>query len=276
MPLVIPRTGKPGSTTLMIAIVNANYEIAALLLDKGADPNTMNLGWTPLHHLTFVRKPGQGSTGPGPTGSGTVTSLELARKLVAHGADVNARMTQRAPGGVVGVTALNMKGATPFLMASRSADVALMRLLAELGADPRLPNDEGSTPLIVAAGVGTHSPAENPGSEDEVLEAVKLALELGNDIDATDINGNTAMHGAAFKQVPAVVQDLADRGAKSTSGTGKMPRVDAASPGRRCFQGRHVQISPADSRSTAPGHDGRGSFHMLEPEASVMPSSGAR
>ena len=93
-------------------------------------------------------------------------------------------MTQKAPGGVVGVTALNMKGATPFLMASRSADVPLMRLLAELGADPRLPNEEGSTPLIVAAGVGTHSPGEDPGSEDEVLEAVKLALELGNDIDA--------------------------------------------------------------------------------------------
>src|SRR5262249_50723651 len=92
----------------------------------------------------------------------------------------------------------------------RSADAAA----AELGADPRLPNDEGSTPLIVAAGVGTHSPAEDPGSEEEVLEAVKLTLELGNDIDESDSNGNTAMHGAAFKQVPAVAQYLAQRGAR--------------------------------------------------------------
>jgi ankyrin repeat protein len=208
--LVVTRSTGRGASALVVAVGNAHYEIAALLLDRGADPNAAAQGWTALHQLTWVRRPGQGSTGPAPAGSGSMTSLDLVRTLAAHGANLNARMTQRAQ---VGVTALNMIGATPFLMAARSADARLMRLLAELGADPRLPNQDGSTPLIVAAGVGTHSPGEDPGSEAEVLEAVRVALELGNDINAVDNNGNTAMHGAAYKQVTSVVPFLAEQGA---------------------------------------------------------------
>jgi ankyrin repeat protein len=214
------KRGRPGaggsevaaraSSALVLAVANAHYEIAALLLDRGADPNAAAQGWTALHQVTWVRKPGQGSTGPGPSGSGSVSSLDLVRKLAQHDADLNARMTSRAQ---VGVTALNMIGATPFLMAARSADAPLMRLLADLGADTRLPNQDGATPLIVAAGLGTHSPGEDPGTEAEVLEAVKVALALGNDINAVDNNGNTAMHGAAYKQVPSVVDFLAASGA---------------------------------------------------------------
>jgi len=65
----------------------------------------------------------------------------------------------------------------------------------------------------VAAGVGTSSAPEDPGTESEVVEAVTLALDLGNDINAVDIYGETAMHGAAYKQVPAAVRLLAERGA---------------------------------------------------------------
>jgi ankyrin repeat protein len=200
----------PGASALVVAAGNAHYEIAALLLDRGADPNAAAQGWTALHQITWVRKPGQGSTGPSPGGSGSLSSLDLVRRLAAHGADLNARMTQRAQ---VGVTALNMIGATPFLMAARSADAALMRLLAQLGADPKLANQDGSTPLIVAAGVGTHSPGEDPGTDDEVKEAVAVALELGNDVNAVDKNGNSALHGAAYKQVPSLVPYLVSRGA---------------------------------------------------------------
>jgi ankyrin repeat protein len=198
----------PGSSALVVAVANAHFELAAFLLDKGANPNAAAQGWTALHQITWVRKPGQGSTGPGPAGSGAMSSLALVRKLVEKGAEPNARMTQRAQ---VGVTALNMIGATPFLMAARSADAPLMRLLSSLGADARLPNQDDTTPLMVAAGVGTHSPGEDPGSEAEVLEAVQVALEFGNDPNAVDKNGNTAMHGAALKQVTSVVPFLAAR-----------------------------------------------------------------
>lgn len=83
-----------------------------------------------------------------------------------------------------------------------------------LGADPLLTNEDNTTPLMVAAGLGTYSPGEDPGTDSEGLEAVKVAFELGNDVSAVNKDGDTAMHGAAYKQFPSVVQFLADKGAK--------------------------------------------------------------
>ena len=140
-----------------------------------------------------------------------MSSLELVKKLVARGANVNARMTKRAN---LNNTRLNELGATPFLLAALTADAELMRTLAALGADPLLPNAENSTPLMVAAGLATRSPGEDAGTESEVLEAVQVALDLGADINAVDNNGETAMHGAAYKNLPKVVKFLAAKGAK--------------------------------------------------------------
>lgn len=204
------RTDPNGPTALGIAITNAHYELAAVLLDAGADPNTTWRGYGPLHAITWVRKPGAGSNNPVPMGSGTMDSLQLVRKLVEQGADVNARMTARSGAAR---TVLNMRGATPFLLAARTADAELMRLLAELGADPLLANEDNTTPLMVAAGIGVQAPGEDPGTESEVSEAVKVALELGNDVNAVDKRGDTAMHGAAYKHVPAVVPLLVKNGA---------------------------------------------------------------
>lgn len=200
-----------GINLFLIAVQNAHFELAARLLDRGVDPNTAPQGWTALHQLTWVRKTGiAGSNDPPPVGSGNVSSLELARKLVEHGADVNARVTSRPPAGI---TRLDFIGGTPFLLACRTADVEYMRLLVELGADPLLPNRDNSTPLMVAAGLGTASPDEDPGTEAEVLEAVKLALELGGDLNAVDDLGETVMHGAAYKHGPSVVRYLYEAGA---------------------------------------------------------------
>src|SRR5205814_10521237 len=107
-------------------------------------------------------------------------------------------------------------GATPFLMAAGTADAALMRLLVELGADPALGNVDNCTPLMAATGVGVGGAAadETAGTEPEVLEAAQLALDLGADVNAVDANGETAMHGAAYKNLPKVVQFLANKGAK--------------------------------------------------------------
>jgi uncharacterized protein len=202
---------RPGNSALHLAVVNGHFELAAMLLDAGADPNAEGPGYTVLHIISIVRKPGGGDNDPAPRGSGTMTSLELVKKLAKHGANLNARMTRRVR---LGLTSLNTLGATPFLMAARSADAELMRTLASLGADPAIPNADNSTPLIAAAGLGTRSPGEDAGTESEVLEAVQVALDLGNDINAVDKNGETAMHGAAYKNLPAVVQLLADRGAR--------------------------------------------------------------
>ncbi|MFN3326237.1 MAG: ankyrin repeat domain-containing protein [Bryobacteraceae bacterium] len=201
---------RPGSTALHLAVGNAHYELAAMLLEAGADPNANEPGYTPLHVVTWIRKPGVGDNDPAPEGSGEMTSIEFVKKLKEHGADLNARMTKRIG---VGLTRLNTVGATTFLLAARTGDAELMRELAALGADPLLPNADNSTPLIVAAGLGTRSPGEDAGTEEEVVEAVKAALELGNDIDAVDDNGETAMHGAAYKNLPRVVEVLAEYGA---------------------------------------------------------------
>jgi ankyrin repeat protein len=198
-------------SALDLAISNGHFELAAMLLDAGANPNAVGPGWTPLHTITWVRKPGTGTNDPAPEGSGNIDSLEIVKRLAAHGANLNARMTKRTN---FGSSALNMTGATPFLMAARTGDAELMRLLAKLGADPSLTTNEKTTPLMAAAGVGTRSPGEDAGTETEALEAVKVALELGNDVNAVDAKGETAMHGTAYKQFPAVARFLIDHGAK--------------------------------------------------------------
>jgi uncharacterized protein len=205
------RVPPAGASALLLAVTNGHFELAAHLVDAGADVNAALPGYTPLHAITAVRKPGVGDNDPGPEGSGTMSSLELVEKLVASGADVNARMTKRAN---LTNTRLKEVGATPFLLAAQVADAELMRKLAELGADPFITNLDHSTSLMVAAGLATRSPGEDAGTETEVLEAVQVALELGADVNAVDINGETAMHGAAYKNLPKVVKLLASKGAK--------------------------------------------------------------
>ncbi|MFN7925954.1 MAG: ankyrin repeat domain-containing protein [Bryobacteraceae bacterium] len=206
-----PRLAAHRTSALVLAGDECAFRPRRDLLDAGADPNAAATGYTALHVIPTVRKPGVGDNDPAPYGSGKLNSLDMVKKLVAKGANINARMTKRVN---FGLTAINTNGATPFFLAARTADAELMRLLASLGADPKIPNENNSTPLIAAAGLGTRSPGEDSGTEPEVMEAVQVALELGNDIDAVDDNGETAMHGAAYKNLPAVVELLAAKGAK--------------------------------------------------------------
>jgi uncharacterized protein len=203
-----------GTSPLMMAVENGHFELAIALVAAGADPNDQRSGFTPLHAVSWVRKPDASDGGdPPPIGSGRLTSLQFVRALVERGANVNARLNKGAPRPPESATMLGTEGATPFLMAADRADVPLMRELVKLGADPSLPNADGSTPLMAAAGLGTANPLEEAGTEAEALEATKVLLDLGADINAVDKNGDTAMHGAAYGNFPAIVQLLADRGA---------------------------------------------------------------
>jgi ankyrin repeat protein len=239
-------TPDSGVNAFLLAAGNAHFELAARLLDRGADPNAAPRGWTALHQVSWVRKAGiAGSNDPAPEGSGSMTSLEFVRVLVSRGADVNARVARRPPAGV---TRLNMIGATPLLLAARTADAELMTLLVELGGDPALTNEDGTSLLMVAAGVGTAAPGEDPGTEPEVLAAVALAMKLGGDVNAVDKNGETAMHGAAAKHAPSVVRYLAGAGARQE--VWNRPNKEGFTP-LRITEGIHRSMSIISSPATA-------------------------
>ena len=203
-----------GTSPLLMAVHNGHFELAVALVDAGADPNDQRTGFTALHAVTWVRRPDASDVGdPPPIGSGRLTSLQFVRALVERGANVNARLEKEAPKAPYAATMLKTDGSTPFLMAADRADIPLMRELLKLKADPLLSNADNTTPLMAAAGLGTANPLEEAGTEAEALEAVQMLLELGADVNAVDSNGDTAMHGAAYGNFPAIVQLLADRGA---------------------------------------------------------------
>jgi len=200
---------------LTLAVQNAHFELAIALIDAGADPNDVRTGFTPLHMMAGVRKPDSSdiSDPAPPAGSGRLSSADFVREIVKRGANVNFRLPKGTPKQPNTSSSIGSEGATPFLFAADREDVPLMRLLLELGADPLLPNFNGTTPLMAAAGVGTAEPQEEAGEESEALEAVKLLLDLGADVNTVDKNGDTAMHGAAYNISPLVVKLLGERGA---------------------------------------------------------------
>jgi ankyrin repeat protein len=200
-------------TPLLMAVENGHLEIAINLVKAGANPNDQRAGYAALHAISWVRKPdhGEGEDGqPPPDGSGSLNSIQFVREIIGLGADVNLRM----PNSRGGLGVLNRTGASPFLMAARTADLQLLQCLHQLGADPEIPTDDGVTPLIAAAGLGTLAAGEVAGTEAEVLETLEWLVRIGQDVNAVDRNGETAMHAAAYKNLPRVVQFLADHGAK--------------------------------------------------------------
>ena len=194
-----------GTSMLMLAAMNQNYESAAVLLEHGADPNAAVDGFTVLHQIARVRRWTRGFNLPGPEHRDGLSSLDLARKLAAHGADVNVPQTGRDA------------GTTPFLLATKALDLPYMQTLLELGADPKRKADDGTTAVMVAAGVGQGqgSAGAAPGSVEEAIAALKLTLEIGGGT-VNDVNSRneTPMHGAMYRGGSLVLIDfLVERGA---------------------------------------------------------------
>jgi ankyrin repeat protein len=200
-----------GMSALVLAVYNAQYDFAKALLDLGADPDAAGNGWTALHQVVWTRNPNLGRNPPFPVPLGDLDAFDLVRALAAAGANLDARQTGEPRDGNRNV--LNRIGSTPFLQAAKVADAAMMQLLVDLGADPSLVTEEGATPLMAAAGVGIWKIGENPGTNDEALEAVELAWKLGNDVNAADIHGDTALHGAIHRGAGNIVQFLVEKGA---------------------------------------------------------------
>jgi ankyrin repeat protein len=208
-----PPDAKP-TNALLLAVENGHFELAAALLGAGADANGRPAGFTALHAITWVRKPIRGDGNPPPMGSGRLTSLDMVQELIAHGAEVDARLER----GESEAGRFTTTGSTPFLLAARASDVPLMKLLVELGADCRISNADKCTPLLAAAGVGALGDGdETAGTEEEAMEAARWLLELGADVNEIDDNGETVMHGAAYQSRPALVHFFAEHGADINS-----------------------------------------------------------
>ena len=237
---------------------NGHFELAIALVKAGADPNDQRVGYGALHVVSWVRKPSRGDDeegNPPPIGSGKLTSLEFVKQMVANGAKVNLQSKKGLPNRGI----LDRPGATPFLAAASTADVPLMETLLKLGADPALPNSRRTTPLLAAAGVGVGAPEEAAGTEPDVLEAVKLLVKLGADVNAVDGNNETAMHGAAYRNHPKVVQLLADKGARidQKNRSAPAPSIRAASVSssgtvRKNCRNRNVAVADAMSGIVRP------------------------
>ena len=205
-----------GESALVVAAANAHWEVANLLLDRGADPNHAGAGWNALHQTVHSRRPNLGYT-PGPVPTGSLDSIEVVKKLIAKGIDVNARMTKN--GMKDGQrNRLNRLGATAFLLGAKNTDLEVLKVLLAAGADINIPSADGSTPLMVAAGLGMWYVGEDggslPGQEDEAFEVVKLCVERGANVNAVNTIGETPLHGAAFRGVNAIAEYLVDKGAK--------------------------------------------------------------
>jgi hypothetical protein len=242
-----------------MAVVNAYFDLAAMLVDRGADPNAPDPRGSALHTLAWLRRPGSdGAAGVGNTGhapplaSGRMTALDLAKKLLEHGANPNVRVswkentfgkeggTARNPPNIqLGRHLLSYVGATPFYVAAKNGDATYMKLLADHGADATITTKAGVTPLMVAAGLD-YWEGEAPGpftgvSEAERLDAVKLAVLLGNDVNAHADFGNYPMTGdTAYTLLyyPLNIDELLELGVGDPRWSGSTPLIGAVVSGQ--------------------------------------------
>ncbi len=209
----VNQTTRYGWSPLLAATQNQNYQMAKFLIERGANVNLANKGgWTPLYLATDNRNIEGGDY---PTRSADMDSLAFITYLLDKGADVNARITESTETRTVFTNQwLNEDGATAFLRAAQSGDLALLKLLVARGADPKINTRLGVTPLAVAAGVGWVEGVTREHSTKETVEVVKYLLSLGIDPNLQADTGRVALHGAGHKGATEVVKVLVAAGAR--------------------------------------------------------------
>jgi uncharacterized protein len=209
-----------GATALVVAIINANYEFAAMLLEASADPNVVDSsGMGALYAAVDMHRLAVGHGRPNPKPAGLLDGVDIVNRLLARGANPNAEL--RAPiiqrqhtfgDGTLGA------GATPLLRAAKSGDIVLVRLLLAAGADPRHTMPNGSTALMYAAGLGWRNgsplaPSYEQGSEQEAIETLRTLLDIGLDIRAKNETGDSVLHAALGRGSEPIVRFLLEAGA---------------------------------------------------------------
>jgi uncharacterized protein len=208
-----------GMTPLMIAITNGQLDVAQLLVEKGADVRMADAyGRTPLWAAVEIRNLDVRS-GATENGVDREAAMRLIASLLDKGVDVNARVKEFPPQrrhllGLGTLEWVDFTGQTPFIRAAQSADVPVMRLLLQKGADPMLATFNGTTALMAAAGVNWVAGQTFSESPARWLEAVQLCLELGGEVNAVNEMGLAAVHGAANRGSDDIIEVLARHGAK--------------------------------------------------------------
>jgi ankyrin repeat protein len=209
-------TDPEGTTALVRAIVNWHYDVAGVLVEKGADPNIPDVaGMAALYAVADMSTLGEIYGRPARKVSDRLDAVDLVKMLLAHGANPNARLKgptvqkNHTPGD----GSLNA-GATPLMRAAKGGDYRVMRALIEGGADAALTQRNGTTALMLAAGLGRGAGAfqKDIGTEAELLEAVKVCVEHGVDVNAVNDTGQTALH-FAVQSGDSLVRYLAQKGA---------------------------------------------------------------
>ena len=213
-------TDPNGITPLLMAITNTHMEVARFAVEQGAEINGVDwYGRTPLWGAVETRNMDV-DNGNFENGVDREAALDVIRLLLNRGADPNTRMKETPPirrqmlrttGSLAWV---DFTGQTPFLTASLAGDLAVMRLLLDYGADPYVPTFGGTTALMAAAGINWVVDQTFDEGPKALLEAVKLCVELGMDVNDVNSTGLTAVHGAANRGSDDIIQYLVKQGAK--------------------------------------------------------------
>jgi len=222
-----------GVPALTVAILNAHYDLAAMLVERGADPNVADqTGRTALYAAVDMHTLPPMFSRPAPRPSGQLDALALAARLLNGGADPNLALSRplmprhHNPGD----RSLG-EGSTPFMRAAQAADIAMMRLLVDRGADPHLTQKSGTTALMLAASGRPAGEDEESGAPDQsgAAHAIDFCLDAGLDIHAVSASGETALHRAVTNGAVPAVRRLLERGANphATNARGESPLVAA-------------------------------------------------
>jgi ankyrin len=211
----IDQAGADNMSALLIAVLNGHYDVATLLVERGADPNVADVnGRTPLYAAIDLRNV-QWSQGPAPE-LPQFQHFAMIERLLAAGADpaipIAGKIGHR---GSFDMRWTDLKGGTAFSRAAWNGDIEVMELLLTHGADPKAVTEKGETALLLLAGAGWPLGQGYIRSEQEITAALDLLVEkLGMDVNAATTEGITPVIGAIFKGDNFVVQYLVDHGAR--------------------------------------------------------------